>query len=347
MLAAVFEGAGTLTLKERPKPSLSSDFQALIEVEGVGICGTDLHILQVPPAHPAKRGIIQGHEFTGRIVELGEAVRGFEVGEAVLIDPHPGCGVCAECRRGFPDHCATLYAESGEPGHPNTIGIFSDGAMASHAVVPRQSLYKVAAEVPAHIRALGEPVSCVVNACRKLDLQAGQYAVVLGAGPIGLLFTSLLRANGVSTIIVSEPSPFRRAAAEACGADLVVEPANLGSAIRDRMGEGPDVVVEAVGPLLPLAIKIARTGGRVLQFGHDESVEPQIPVAELLKKEVAVYGAFIGKNSFETTARIMESGRLPLEKIVSHRIPLEKVHEGIELLRAGKALKVVIEPHGE
>lgn len=344
MKAAVFEGPGKLTLTERPKPQLTRDDQALVKVEGVGICGTDLHILQVPPAHPAKAGIIEGHEFTGRIEELGSAVTGFEVGETVLIDPHPGCGVCEECRRGYPDHCTNLYATSGEPGHPDTLGLFSDGAMTSYVAVPQTSLYKVSADVPPHIRALAEPLACVVNATNKLKVQPGEYVVILGAGPIGLLFTALMAANGASKIIVSEPSEYRRMAAGEVGADIVVHPDELQSTVEATMGEGPDVVVEAVGPLLPTAVKLVRTGGKVMQFGHDESVTPEMPVGDLLKKEVVLYGSFIGKHSYEKVARIMESGKLPLDRIVSHRMPLSKVHEAIDMLRAGQALKVVLTP---
>lgn len=172
MQAAIFEGPGALILKDdHPKPVLTRDDQALIRVTGVGICGTDLHILQVPPAHPARAGIVEGHEFTGVIEELGSDVYGYQVGEAVLIDPHPGCGVCDECRRGRPDRCLPLYATSGEPGHPDTIGLFSDGAMAEYVVVPRQSLYKVAQTVPSHIAALAEPFACVINASAKLNVQ--------------------------------------------------------------------------------------------------------------------------------------------------------------------------------
>lgn len=345
MQAAIFEGPGNLVLKDdHPKPKITRPEQALIRVTGVGICGTDLHILQVPPAHPARKGIVEGHEFTGVIEALGDDVQGFEVGEAVLIDPHPGCGVCAECRRGRPDRCIPLYATSGEPGHPDTVGIFSDGAMAEYTLVPRQSLYKVDQSVPSHIAALAEPFACVINASDKLKVQPGEYVVILGAGPIGLLFTALLRANGASKLIVSEPSEYRRKAAKDVGADIVVHPDELQATMEKEMPEGADVAVEAVGPLLPQVIKLVRSGGRVLQFGHDETVNPEVPVGELLKKEITIYGAFIGRYSFEKAARIMESGKLPLERIVSHQLPLSKVHEAIEMLRAGKALKVVLTP---
>jgi len=132
MLAAVFEGNGQLVLQERPRPTLRNENEALIKVTGVGICGTDLHILQGPPAHPATLGAVLGHEFTGEIVEVGSAIPDFKPGEAVIIDPHPGCGVCRECKQGHPDRCIPLIEASGEPGHPATIGIFSDGAMTSY-----------------------------------------------------------------------------------------------------------------------------------------------------------------------------------------------------------------------
>jgi threonine dehydrogenase-like Zn-dependent dehydrogenase len=345
MQAAIFEGPGKLVLKDdHPKPEIGRPDQALIRVTGVGICGTDLHILQVPPAHPARAGIVEGHEFTGVIEALGDDVHGFSVGEKVLIDPHPGCGVCTECRRGRPDRCIPLYETSGEPGHPDTIGLFSDGAMAEYAVVPRQSLYKVNQSVPSHIAALAEPFACVINASEKVNVQPGEYVVILGAGPIGLLFTALLRANGASKLIVSEPSEYRRQAARDVGADIVVHPGELPATMEREMPDGADVAVEAVGPLLPQALGLVRSGGRVLQFGHDETVNPEIPVGEMLKKEIAVYGAFIGRYSFEKAARIMESGKLPLDRIVSHQMPLSKVHEAIDMLRAGKALKVVLTP---
>jgi len=346
MLAAVFEGDGRLVLKERPKPVLKKETDALVKVTGVGICGTDLHILQVPPAHPAKLGITLGHEFTGEIVEVGRQIPDFAPGEAVLIDPHPGCGICRECKKGNTDICIPLMTSSGEPGHPNTIGIFSDGAMTSYVVVPRQSLYKIDSNVPAHIRALAEPLACVINAVDKLKVQPGDTVLVLGAGPIGLLFTSLLKANGASKIIVSEISEYRRQAAKDCGATIVVNPdtEDLAAVVARETQGGPKVVVEAVGPLLPQAIELVGTRGTVLQFGHDETVKPEVPVGIMLKKEVRISGAFIGRYSFDRTAKIMESGQLPLERIVSHRLPLSRVNEGIALLRQGKGIKIILSP---
>lgn len=346
MLAAVFKGNGTLVLEDREKPRIVKPTDVLLKVQGVGICGTDLHILQVPPAHPATVGAILGHEFTGEVVEAGPVVTEVKRGDRVLVDPHPGCGVCEECRSGHPDRCAPLYSSASAPGHCATIGIFSDGAMTSYVVVPAHALYPIAASVPPHIAALAEPLACVVSAADKLKVQPGENAVVLGGGPIGLLFASLCKASGAAKVFVSEVSEYRRKVALACGATRAIDPRSedLAAIVRREMPGGADVVVEAVGPLLPLAIELAHSSGRVLQFGHDELARPAIPAAELLRKELTIFGSFIGKFSFSKLPRLLASGVLPLERIVSHRLPLSRVHEGLELLRRGQAIKIVLHP---
>lgn len=345
MLAAVFEGAGQLVLRDRPRPNPKNATDVLIKVTGVGICGTDLHILQVPPAHPAKEGCILGHEFTGEVAEVGDAVSDVKPGDTVLVDPHPPCGLCRQCKRGRPDHCERLYTAAA-PGHPSTIGIFSDGAMASYVVVPEHALYKISPKVPSHLAALAEPLACVVSATNKLKVQPGDTTVVLGAGPIGLLFTSLFKASGAAKIIVSEISEMRRNAARECGATIVVDPNNedLETVVKNETDGGADVVVEAVGPLLNQALSLVRKGGHVLQFGHDELARPAMQVADIVRNEITIDGAFIGRFSFEKVAKILESGVLPLDKVVSHRLPLSRVHEGLELLRQGNAIKVVLFP---
>lgn len=346
MLSAVFEGEGKLTLADRPVPKVTKPTDVLIRVTGVGICGTDLHILQVPPAHPARLGIVQGHEFTGEVAEVGSAVSEFKSGDQVIVDPHPGCGQCSRCRAGYPDQCLTLLAASGEPGHPGTIGIFSDGGFARYALVPFYGLYKVRRPIPSHLAALAEPLACVLHSVGRLGVRAGDSIVILGAGPIGCLFTAVLKKSGASQVIVIEPSAYRRGVAEQCGATRTVDPTaeDVHHVVSELTGEGADIVVEAVGPLFVTAMELARFGGTVLQFGHDELARPEVPLKEIIKKELTIRGGFIGRFSFERVARILESGEFAVEPVVTHRLPLEKIHEGLELLRHQQAVKVVIEP---
>jgi threonine dehydrogenase-like Zn-dependent dehydrogenase len=346
MLAAVFEGEGQLVLRDCPKPLPERETDVLIKVTGVGICGTDLHILQVPPTHPAKKGAILGHEFAGEVAEVGRQVLDFKPGDTVLVDPHAGCGRCRQCKRGYPDLCEELYILVEGQWHPSTIGIFSNGAMTSYVVVPKQSLYRIDPKVPPHLAALAEPLACVVNATEKVRVQPGETVVVLGAGPIGLLFIALFKASGAAKIIVSEISEYRRKAARNCGASLVIDPNsdNLEEIVSSETNGGADIVVEAVGPMLDQTLSLARNSGKIIHFGHDELARPAIRVGEITRKELTIYGSFIGRFCFERVARIIESGVLPLDVIVSHRLPLSKVDEGLELLRQGNAIKVILHP---
>lgn len=348
MKAIVFKKPGAYAFEDRPKPEIKNPDDVLIKVLGVGICGTDLHVLMDPPLHPATPNIIMGHEYCGEVVEVGSAVDWIKPGDKLVVDPHPPCGHCQHCRSDRPEMCTSLYLkDSMFPDHCATRGLFQDGAFTSYTCVPAQAVYKIAQDTPFQLAALAEPLSCVGYAIEKLKIQAGDTVCVLGGGPIGLLFTTMAKANGAARIIVSEPHEFRRQKALKCGATRIVNPKeeDLKSiCLEETDGIGVDCCIEAVGQLLQDAITMVRPNGRVMMFGHDETARPPIHLAEIVRKEVQIYGGFLGKYYFEKTARIIESGILPLQEIVTHTFPLSEFEKGLELLRNGKALKVVIYP---
>ena len=349
MKAIVYKRPGEYAFEERPKPQIVADNEVLIKVLGVGICGTDLHILMDPPKHPAKPDIIFGHEYSGEIAEVGPAVKTLKPGDRVIIDPHPPCGHCDQCRSDRPGLCTTLYSQQDTPWpeHGLTRGLFSDGALTSFTCVPAQSVYKIANSTPYELAALAEPLSCVGYAIEKLNIQAGDTVCVLGAGPMGLLFAAMARANGARKVIVSEPYEYRRLKALKCGATRVVDPMSedLKQACLDETNNlGVDHCIEAVGHMLPEALDVIRPGGKIIMFGHDETAMPQIRLAEIVRKEAHIIGGFLGKYYFEKTAHIIESNILPLKEIVTHTLPLSEYEKGLELLRTGKALKVVVYP---
>lgn len=349
MEAIIYKRPGVYAYEERPKPTIQNPDDVLIKVLGVGICGTDLHILMDPQLHPAKPDIIFGHEYSGEVVEVGSKVDWLKPGDKVIVDPHPPCGNCQHCRSDRPEMCTTLYCQQGTPyfEHGLTRGLFQDGALTSYTCVPAHSVFKIAKDTPYELAALAEPLSCVGYAIEKLNIQVGDSVCILGAGPMGLLFASMAKANGATRIIVSEPHEYRRNKALKCGATHVVNPLeeDVKQACLDQTdGLGVDCCIEAVGHLLQDAIDMIRPNGKVLMFGHDETARPPIRLGDIVRKEAQIYGGFLGKYYFEKTARIIESGILPLEEIVTHTLPLSKYEEGLELLRAGKALKVVIYP---
>ncbi|MGI6669214.1 MAG: zinc-dependent alcohol dehydrogenase [Acetivibrionales bacterium] len=348
MKAIVFKRPGVWAFEERPKPTIKNPDDVILKVLGVGICGTDLHILMDPPLHPAQTDIIFGHEFCGQVEEVGPGVRDLKPGDKVIVDPHPPCGYCNNCRSNRLEMCENLFLHGeGIEGQAATHGIFRDGGLTSYTCVPAGSVYKVAPETPFQRMALAEPLSCVGYGIEKLKIQTGETVCILGAGPIGQLFCALAKANGAVKIIVSEPHEYRRNKALEMGATRVVDPMkeDLKKVVLEETGGlGVDHCIEAVGQLLMTAIDMVRTCGKVLLFGHDETAAPSIKLGEIVKKEVEIHGCFLGKFYYEKAARIIESNILPLDKIATHVLPLSRYQEGLDLLRQGKALKVVIYP---
>lgn len=353
MKSIVFDSPGKFRIEDRQKPVIKRPDDVLLKVRGVGICGTELHILHPDAIHPSIPGIILGHEYTAEVAAIGDAVTEFKPGDTVIVDPHPSCGRCEFCRENRPDRCTELYFPMDHPefaNHPITAGIFKDGAHTNYTVAPAHSLYHISKNVPFKLAALAEPIACVDCAVEKLRVTPGDTACVIGCGPIGLLFVSLLKLNGCTKIIVSEPSEYRRDKALKCGADIVVDPTKedlLAIVARETNQDGVDIAVEAVGAMLDTAVAVARNCGRVMQFGHDEISTPAIRVGQIVRKDLEIHGAFIGKYMFKRVAELIESGKLPLEEIATHVISLSNFQEALDLLRAGKALKVVITPEPE
>jgi threonine dehydrogenase-like Zn-dependent dehydrogenase len=350
MLAAVFEGNGQLSLMQRPIPKIVDNDDIILKVGGVGICGSDLHILHVPPKHPAKTGVIMGHEFAGQVVDFGSAVRGIEAGDRVAVDPNPPCGTCTMCRKGFPNACLVAFdnPDAPGPGWPYTPGQWWDGGMAEFVRVKPRYIYKLPDTIPYWQGSVLEPLGCVLNGVEKADLNLGETVVIHGAGPIGLSFVAIFRSKGAGKIIVSEPMPARANLSKECGADIVINPKDenaIDRVMQETNGMGAEVIVDAVGNLLPVSIKMAAFGGRILLFGVDSTAKPEISPLEITAKEIQVRGAFITRYTMSVAIKLLESKLIPIEKIVSHRLPLEKVAEGRRLAESGEAIKVVLEPN--
>lgn len=334
MLSAVFAGEGRLVMEERAVPALSRADDVLLAVEACGICGTDLQILNVPPGHPATPGTIMGHEFVGRVEAVGSAVGNLAPGRRVIVDPDPKCGTCGPCRAGRPASCLNLVA----------LGVFRDGALASHVVAPASAVHPIADAVPARIAALAEPLACVVNGTRKAAARPGESVVIFGAGAIGCLFLAVFRAAGCGPVVVVEPAPERAAVARSMGADEVVAPDGLEGLMRRRLPEGADIVVDAVGDQLGSAIDTAAMAGRIVVFGMNSNARPAIPQVRITERSLTIMGTYITDFTFPEAIRLLESGRLLVEPMIGAVLPLARIDEGFALLRSGAAVKVVIQP---
>jgi threonine dehydrogenase-like Zn-dependent dehydrogenase len=335
MPAAVFEDVGRLAILERPKPRVERADDVVLAVEACGICGSDLQILSVPPGHPATPGVVLGHEFVGRVIDAGDDVVALEAGDRVVVAPNIACGQCRWCRRGLRIHCE----------HYTAHGVFVDGGLAPRVRVPASACHPISPELPPHLAALAEPLSTVVHGAQVADAFPGDTAVVLGAGPIGLMFTALLRLAG-ARVVAFEPAERRAALALAMGAERVVDPTteDAAAAVRELTdGLGAGVVIDAVGSQLPAALEVVRKAGRIVLFGVNTRARAEIAQEHITRDELTVIGTFVGQDVFPTTVDLLERGAVDWSPLVSHRIALEELPGAVDELRAGRAVKVEVE----
>ena len=334
MQAAVFKGSGVLVVEDVPEPVVEADEDVVVEVEACGICGSDLQILNVPPGHPADPGVILGHEFIGRVRARGARGDALAIGQRVVVDPDPKCGVCGPCRAGRPASCENIRA----------LGVFRHGALAPLVKAPVDAVFPLSDAPSPAIASLIEPLACVVNGVNKANPRPGESAIIFGAGAIGCLFLAMFKAAGANPVIVVEPQAGRAAVASAVGADVVVSPEELDARRRDLLPYGADVIVDAVGTQMASAIEHAALGGRIVLFGMNQTARPPIHQYTITDRSLSVLGSYVTAFTFPTAIRLVEAGSLPLDPIVTHVLPLDRVGEGLDLLRSGGATKVVITP---
>lgn len=338
MLAAVFEGEGRLVLKKMPVPVISKIDDVIIRVKSCSICGTDMHILRVPPVFTdfAQPDTILGHEVAGTVEKAGEGVKSLKVGDTVVLDPHEYCGNCKYCRTGRRNLCDNMIS----------YGVDTNGGFAKYCKASENACHKISSDVLPDVAAFAEVLADVISGTSKIKVQPWESVAVLGGGPIGIVYMKVFKNSGASRIILSEVSDYRRKIAKENGAGIAINPSDesLEDVIRINTDGGADIVVDAVGSLMEQAISIVKKGGKILLFGANPKSISKINQFDITSREIHVFGSFISSFCFPPAVKLIESGVLGLDKLITHRLPLEKIHEGLELLREGKALKVMINP---
>jgi len=337
MRAAVFPSPGVCEILERETPN-ASEGHVLIRVEACGLCGTDLHIFR--GQFPASFPLTAGHEFAGVVEEAGPGVGSLRPGDRVVVDPNIQCGVCRACQRGLVHLCRAL----------SSYGVSADGGFATHCVVLARQAYKIPRAMPFPVAALTEPVACCVHGIERAQIRPGDTVALIGAGLIGLVLLQLALLQGAAVTIVSEPSVEKRETAEKLGASLVVDPnaEDLVSAVmRATGGAGADVVIECVGGerTAQQAVELAGDGGRVLLFGvAPESARIAVKPYDVYRREITITGSFTNPFTHASALSLLAAGRVRVEEIISHHLPLDRLPEAIETLEAGRARKIIIEP---
>jgi threonine 3-dehydrogenase len=319
-----------------PKPSLRPD-EVLIQVAMASICGTDLHIVQwdawsASRIHPP---MVFGHECCGVIVAVGDLVQGFAPGDYVTAEMHLTCGHCASCRSGNAHLC------------PQTriAGVDRDGCFADFVALPATNVIKLPPDMPPEVGACLDSIGNGVHAIDKAQV-SGKRVLVTGCGPIGLYCILLARQLGASQVIATDVVSYRLEMAARAGADLVVNVSE--EPLMARVGENAvDVVLEMSGHpgAIHDALSALKPGGRLVLLGI-----PKDPVSldfnrEIIFKSIEIVGVN-GRELFRTWYQMIDwwqAGKLPMEFLITHRYPLERFDEAIELLATGLSGKIILE----
>ena len=347
MRAAVYHGPNDLRVESVPVPAIGPD-EVLLRVLRANICGTDLRILHGGHRkYPAGVARIPGHEVVGEVAAVGERVAGYAPGQRLFVAPNMGQG----------DSRETISGNNNLDPNYDAIGITMDGAFAEYLRVPaaavRQgNLMPVRPEVDPAVAALIEPLACVWRGQNKVSVGAGDVALVMGAGPIGVMHVMLARLRGATRVIVSEPAAGRRAQALRLGADRVVDPTSedLAAIVRaESDGRGADVIITAapVKALQEQAIELAAVGGRVNFFGglpKDDAVI-RLDSNAVHYKELIVTGT-TACSTYDClrAAEIVNSGRLDLSPLITAAFPLAEANAAFAAAADGRNLRVTLVP---
>ncbi len=345
MLAGVYRGAGKVVCEEVTIPKIS-DGEVLFRVAACGICGTDItkiaHGFLEPPQ-------IFGHELAGTVVEVGRGVRKFKPGDRVVSFHHVPCEKCFYCQRKLFSQCVQYKKVGLTAGFAPSGGGFGQYVRAMPWIVERGML-AIPPGVTFDEATFIEPVNVAAKAVWKARVSTGEFVVIVGQGPIGMLLTGLCKLKGAE-IVATDPLAARRAASLKLGATAAFNPASddVAAAVRERtQGRGADVVLLAAPQpsLVTEALNMTRAGGRVLLFAHNDPVlEIEFPAAAVGIEEKEILGSYSASiTEQEEYAAIVFEKQLPLAELVSHRFPTERIADAVELAAKPKddTLKVLI-----
>ena len=330
--------AGGLELAEAPEPGIE-DGEALVELIYCGLCGTDLYKL-AETGRPA--GEVLGHEVVCRVVESRSSA--LRAGDRVVAPHHAPCGACRLCRSGAETMCPSFAENLLDPGG------FSERLRLKARAIER-TVRKLDDGLADEAAAFVEPAACVLRGIDRAGLVPETPAVVvIGAGSMGLLHLLVLRASFPDGhILVAEPDPGRRATARQLGADTVVTPDELTDLV-DAANPltGADAVFDTAGgqDAFDLALQATRPGGRVVLFAHAaQDTRVTFDINAVFKSERQVIGAYSGSPAEQ--ARVLDllhTGALDPTPLVTHRLPLDRAAEAVDLCRRREALKVLLHP---
>src|ERR1700758_4307316 len=337
------QAAKGLAIETVPVPAIGPA-DVLVHVKATSICGTDLHIYGWDRWSQGriKPPVTLGHEFCGVVERVGADVTAVHAGDFVSAEMHVNCGHCHQCRLGEAHICPNV----------RVIGIDQDGAFAEFVKIPATNIWKLDAAIPERYGAIIDPLGNAVHTVLAGAI-AGQWALVTGCGPIGLMSIAVAKACGSSTGFATETNAHRREMAKQMGADGGINPAAedaVKKILAETGGTGVDVLLEMSG--VPSAIqqgfKALRAGGRASLLGIPTENVPLDLVNDVIFKGATVQGIY-GRRMYETWVQmtaLLKAGRLNLEPLFGERTSLEKFESAFAMLQGGLAGKILLYPDG-
>lgn len=343
MLAAVLKGFDQLELEEVPTPDPGPG-QVLVRIRSCGFCATDFKAIK-----GIRRNVtfplIPGHEPAGEAAKVGAEVKRFKEGDEVIIQPVGFCGLCPHCRRGDTHYCQIGYTTGGDG--PEDV---RPGSFAEYTLVEANVLFPKPSSISIDAASQAEPIS---GAWKGLihysEMKLGDDVVVIGTGGIGMYCLMVAKAAGAGRLIAVDISDYALQTAKKLGATHVINPTNCDAKekIYEILPDGPDLVMEAAGPIeaVRLMVSLLRRGTRWNVFGitTHETFELDGGLTHFLEARM---DSSFGTNplAMQNAITLMERGLIDPTEVISHRFPLEEIHEAVEVMASPRRNKVIINP---
>ena len=334
MRSSFYEGERRFRIGPAPVPTPASG-EALLRVRRVGICGTDLHIFQGHLDHRIPRGGVIGHE---TLAEIAQAPAGaeFRVGERVVVEPLRTCGTCRACRTGAAYLCYRL----------RVLGVEEPGGMQEYWAVPTDRLLRVPTTLADDEAAVIEPLAVATHDVRRAEVKAADAVLVFGGGPIGALIAMVARHRG-ARVVIAEVNPFRVELLRKLGLEVLGPERDTARFVEEWTGgDGADVVFEVTGNAAAVRAMtdLVRVQGTISMVAiHGEPLP--VDLYRFFARELTMHGSRLySRGDWEEAIRLAGSGAVTLAPLVTRRIPLESLQQGMEeTLRGGPVMKVLID----
>ena len=347
MHAAVYRGRSVVSVEEIPTPAIGPG-ELLIRVEACGICHTDLKKIEHNLLEPPR---IYGHETAGVVAAVGAGVTRFRPGDRVVAFHHIPCLDCFYCERKLYAQCAVYKRVGITAGFEPAGGGFAQYVRVMEWIVER-GVEKIPEGVSFERATLVEPLNTCLKAVVQCDPRPGEFVLVMGQGPIGLMFTMLARRAG-ARVAATDTIGERLATAERCGAEFAWDPrsSDVAAAVKKLThGRGADLVIVAasVPGIVQEAINCSRPGARILLFAQTSAAEQiEASGADICVGERTLFGCYSASVDLQKeSTELVFGGDLPLDELISHCLPLVKIRSGFDLaLHPGpKSLKIIVQP---